>query len=431
MLQSQYMGGPQNDLQTDAYSSLGMRLHGYRDEAEGGRLRYGYDLLGLASMDGAENAYAAVPELYLGLHSQGGLRFIVGRQWMIWSRFDEEWRLGMWQPNVRWDYLNPIPQGLTGVFVGSVQKDAGFSVFVSPLFLPDQGPNFEVVDGEFRSSNRWFRQPNRRGYVLGKDYPISYDLKRPAETEIVNHPSFGLLFRLGDDQEGPWFRLALADKPINQLHLAIQSYKNAALGHTNEIIADVYPKVARHSLLTLEGGLSNDDHRFWLSFTEERPRGPEVPEDWAESSLYDSRFYGVTLQNRLPWQGWRSHWIKFAYMQLFESVPHTTESDDSRDDIESSMDRYPYKRVGSVQWLAPLVARRAEKLELGLRYLYSIPEQGGLLSIKLEYTVNRKTRFDVGLDVIGSAVDLTDSNHGLMTEYKNNDRVLGGLTHVF
>ena len=432
LLQSQYLGGSQNNTQNEAYSSFGIQLKHHSQPAK--TFVHGLNIQALASMDGTEQAYVAAPEFYWGLKlptEKSGLGLVIGRQRFDWSNFDEEWSLGIWQPYVRWDYLHPQPQGLTGAFFSLDTSDAKVMVFATPLFLPDQGPQFEVVDGEFRSSNRWFRQPTSKHTVINQDRKLSYELDRPSDAEVVMNAAYGLSILLGNEEDGPWLKTSLASKPINQMHLGIEGYHSIARPNRYlESVAVVHPTVARHSVMTVEAGYRVEDYQGWISVTEERPDRTDLPDEWEESSLYSSRFIGMTVSHRLPWVGWRNHWLKYSAMSLTEDLPPPSPSG-QQDTLESSLDRYPYKEVLSAEWTAPVINRATQRLDLGLRYLYSVPEKGSLLSAKLELVWQRNTRWDLGFDILGTEASGEDQQSGLMSLYRNNDRISGGVTYVF
>lgn len=429
LIQSQYLSSGQNETQIDRYSSLGVKAQQLGEFWHIGQ--YGVELMGLATMDASENAYIAIPQLYstFRVPMSPELNITIGRKRMSWSQFDQEWRLGIWQPSVRWDYLHPVEEGLTGLFLGLEERNIQVVGFVTPFFVPDQGPQFQVVDGEFHSSNRWFRQPTSRHTVVGQDRRLNYELDKPAEKEVVLNAGYGLSLTLGQEQDGAWLKTSFANKPINQLHLGIEGYHSLDReDRFLESVAIVHPVVARHTVTTVEGGYRKEDYWGWVSITEERPTSPDLPEEWEESSLYSSRFLGGTFSHRVPIDGLRSHWLKYSYMRLTEDIPEKKVDSDT---LESSLDRYPFSEVASVEWVGPMFVQATSRLDLGLRYLYSLPERGGLVSVKAEWRWRRDLRIDLGVDVLGSSVSDSDPRRGLMTTYRNNDRVIGGVTYVF
>lgn len=431
LLQSQYLSESQGDLQTQSYTSLGVRTKFASEQTRTNR--WGVDAMGLGSIDGTEQAYFAAPEAYFATQFSRYSKFslVLGRYKTTWSKFDDEWRLGIWQPYVRWDYLHPTAQGLTGMFLFLGDKRVSVKGFATPVFLPDQGPQFTVENGEFHSSNRWFRQPRNNHSAFGEERRLNYELKKPSEEDVILHSGFGLSVLAGNEESGPWLRMAVANKPINQFHLGIDGFHSVApQNRLFESTAVVHPKVVRHSIVTIEAGLQGEDLGGWVSLTEERPQESNMPEEWAEASLYPSRFWGVTVAQRLPWQGFRQHFVKYMYMSLNEELP-TNQQERLTDNVESSLGRYPYKSVAGLEWTAPFLNSVRHRLDLGLRYLYSIPEQGGLLSAQATYQVEKDLRWNLGFDIIGANVSDDSSDAGLMSRYRHNDRVIGGVTYVF
>ena len=160
--------------------------------------------------------YVGVPEVYVQPRKIApGFSLTIGRQKRLWSRLDQEFNLGIWQPQLRWDYLQPMQQGLTGVFFDwSLSSALRFSFFTSPLFLPDQGPQFRLRDGHFASANRWFAPPQSRVQLFentpyASAAPLYFKLERPSEEDIVMHSSFG--FSMYYQATGPfWSQVSYA-----------------------------------------------------------------------------------------------------------------------------------------------------------------------------------------------------------------------------
>lgn len=432
VLQSQYLSGIQNNTQTNSYSSLGLSLSLVREPVKS-PWTSGVDVMGLASFDGTEQAYFGAPQLYVGWKNpqMRGLSVTLGRRLNGWSRFDQEWKLGIWQPLLRWDYLHPKEQGLTGAFFTMAGERVEVTGFVTGVFLPDQGPQFDVENGEFHSSNRWFRQPESRHKVFNQDRRLNYELEKPKAEDLIFHSGFGLSVLIGQEQDGFWLRTSVADKPINQLHLGIEGYHSIARPNRFlESVAIVHPRVARHSVATVETGYQNERGGGWVSLTEESPHGVGLPEDWEEASLYPTRFFGVGYMHRLPWEGLRRHWFKYGYMDVDEETPKTPLAERA-DTLESSLDRYPYQRVVSFEWTAPLIQRAHRQMDLSIRYLYSLPEKGALLSARLDWLWNKRTLWNLGVDVLGAQTNPGDERAGLMSLYRNNDRVMAGVSYVF
>lgn len=371
--------------------------------------------------------YYGVPELYAG-YGQGDHQVVVGRKKEPWSHFDEDWSMGIWQPNLRWDYLNPVSQGLTGAFYYFRRPEVQWTFFVSGVFLPDQGPNFEIVDGNIRSNNPWFWRPQSAASVFNQDTPIYYELRMPAEREIVFQESVAGRLRLGLEDEGAWVQMAYANKPMNQIHLGIHAFHRNDLDRVQAII---YPQSVRHQLLTLESGWQEEEWSGWLSLTAETPEESGVPVGWLESPLNESYFAGATFRHLLFGGRGGQHWLKWAYLHRWERerVRPTTGLD--VDSVESSLGRFPHQRVVSLEWGGELGHLASRLFKGGMRYMSSFSDEGSLLTSWANYEVRQNLSFELMLDILGAREQEASRTTGLMSRYRSHDRIVGGLRYVF
>ncbi len=175
--QNRYLGGVQHSAQSSNYTLLAADLN-LEHESKG--LRAKFNPVGQGAFEYQDEFYFGVPEIYIEPKRLApGFSMAVGRQKRHWSRLDEEFNLGIWQPQLRWDYLNPTQEGLTGLFFDlKVSESWKVTFFTSPLNIPDQGPQFKLREGQFESSNRWFVQPQSRlqlfnGTRFADDVPLS------------------------------------------------------------------------------------------------------------------------------------------------------------------------------------------------------------------------------------------------------------------
>src|SRR5690606_14688182 len=126
----------------------------YRDRK--GNFDWATEFIFEGSVHQAEELYVGLPEMYARLTDDDNqVQVTIGRQRRNWSQLDQRIGLGIWQPQLRWDFLNPIQQGLTGAFFDMDVEPLHVTLFASPVFLPDQGPHFRLKNGRFESPNRW------------------------------------------------------------------------------------------------------------------------------------------------------------------------------------------------------------------------------------------------------------------------------------
>ncbi|MFN9067278.1 MAG: hypothetical protein ACK5V3_08630, partial [Bdellovibrionales bacterium] len=84
--------------------------------------------------------------------------FTLGRHHHPWSELDSRWAFGVVEPTFEWNPLNRESLSLTGISWLRAESDYTLAAFWSPLFIPDQGPSFEITnEGRFSRKNPWFQ----------------------------------------------------------------------------------------------------------------------------------------------------------------------------------------------------------------------------------------------------------------------------------
>jgi hypothetical protein len=422
-VQEQYFpSAGQLDVQRQDYTDLGVDLDFHRS---GKTWNWGAHAMYWGALQSGEEQYFAIPELYFGEsdYSSGGVRITVGREKRSWSHFDEEFGVGLWQPDLRWDYFYPVQQGLTGLFVDAqFSKSFSATFFLSPVFLPDQGPNFRLVNGQFSSMNRWFWAPQidlQFGHGEGQ---VSYAIDRPPLSDILLQLSLGGMFRYQSQSVPIWAQLSWAYMPINQLHYA---YDCPQCANTNDQVqATIHPSVLKHKLVTAEVGWQDDRQSAWLSTTLDAPDNPSGPSQWIQSSYNSVYYIGASYAHAMsPFQIPGSLKVSFLKAFISQSTPENSLVDGS---VGSFLDRIPYQELMAVEWNWPV----SDKWNWHTRYSYSIPEQGGWLSSIVSWK-EKHWGWNAGVDVIGASVASDSANAGLYSRYRANDRVMAGANYAF
>jgi hypothetical protein len=433
--ENRYLGGIQQEAQQNSYTVFSGDLN---LETQSPGFDYKLNPVMQGSFESQDETYLGVPEAYVQPRKIApGFNLTIGRQKRVWSRLDQEFNLGVWQPQLRWDYLAPKQEGLVGVFFDwSLSSAVRLTFFTSPLFIPDQGPQFHLSNGQFSSSNRWFVQPQSRVQLFSNtgfssDAPLYFELSKPPEEDIFMHSSFG--FNMNYQSNGPlWSQLSYAYKPRNQIHLGIECANCANLGNGTplEITAVIHPKVVNHNVITWETGFDRVDDRGWFSLTGDFPQRSGFPDSYAEAQLNTMLITGFAYQHYVrPWIGVPS-WIEYSYMRVFEFRRRSENGLVPDDEVRSSLDRYPYGEIAAVDWRILLNQAQYNRLHWRNRYSYSIPERGGWLSSSLEWARGAMT-WTLGLDILGAEVDPNSAEAGLFSRYRANDRVFGGVSYVF
>ncbi|MGE4132205.1 MAG: hypothetical protein AB7F86_11245 [Bdellovibrionales bacterium] len=436
--QNRYLGEIQHSTQEANYTQLGLDLN--LEPRHVGSYNYKLSAKSQGAFESREEFYFGVPEAYVEpLRQNRGLTLTVGRKRRTWSRLDEQFALGVWQPQLRWDYLAPIQQGLTGIFLDWRMTRQFKTVFyTSPIHLPDQGPQYRLKDGQFYSSNRWFQQPtgairlfNETRYA--EDVPLHFEIDQPSNDELFVQSGFGLGLEY-DHDNGFWSHLNLAYKPRNQIHLGIECQNCATLGggpSPLEITARIHPKTVKHFVATWETGFQKVDHRGWISLTGDFPGTSGFPAEYEEASLDSNAIVGAAYQHALSpdWVG-RPMWLQYSYVRVLDLAKRGAGSRFEEDQVRSSWDRYPIRNVAAFDWRVRLISTGRNLLNWTNRYQYSIPERGGWLSSFLELEQGQ-LKWLLGADILGSDVEPGSQEAGLFTRYRANDRVFGGVSYVF
>jgi len=432
--QDHYLGEGQDPSQRATYTFLSADAN---FEIENDSLHFKMNPVAQDALGIKGEFYFGVPELYVqqSRRIDSGFNITVGRQKRTWSHLDEEFNLGVWQPQLRWDYLEPQQEGLIAVFFDfALSHEVSLTLFTSPLFLPDQGPNYQLVDGQFSSSNRWFSQPQSRVALFSQsgispDTPLYFQIDRPAEERIIMNSSFGLGLNY-HSASGFWSAFNYAYKPQNQLHLGIECTTCLNISGPLAVTAIIHPEVIKHHVLTLESGFDGKDVNGYLSLTGDFPNTSDFPSSYAESPLDSMLIAGGAFQHYIfSWLGVPS-WLKYSYVKIFDVQSRDKKGIVDSDDVHSSIDRYPYREVAAVEWKMTPLQKLKNRLDLKLRYSYSVPEQGGWLSLAANWAVGAVT-WTLGSDIIGTGVDDNSPNAGLFTKYRSNDRIFGGVSYVF
>lgn len=422
---SHFMTEQRTSFESENYGYIGAHLD-YRDHS--GNFDWASDLIFEGSVNEGEELYYGAPELFVRLtEDDNHVEVTIGRQKRSWSQLDQRFNLGVWQPQLRWDYLNPVQQGLTGAFFDMDVNPLHVTLFASPIFLPDQGPQFRLKDGRFESPSRWFWQPQTR-LRLGEDSSnLFYELETPPVDKLVMNSSLGGMMEV--DPVGPLHvQLAYAFKPMNQFFIGIEC-TGCVDPVTSDGTAKIHPLVVNHHVLTAESSWITEDDRLIFSWTVDRPVDPKIPNDWwAGTELRPIYIPGVIYERKLALFS-KPITLGVDYFQEIKGGSPVGGGELSHS-VESSSDRYSFDDLFSVSGSVRLLSTLRTSLNWSVRYSYSFKERGSWLNSRLSYRKENLESF-VAFDVLGSETDPLSPDAGLFSRYRSNDRVYGGFGFVF
>jgi len=420
---TQFLSEKRSNSESETYGYFGGNFL-FSDKK--GNFDWSTELIFDLSLDNAREFYYGAPEMFVRLTDDDSqVKVSVGRQKRTWSQLDETLGLGVWQPQLRWDYLNPIQQGLTGAFFDMDLKGLELTLFASPLFLPDQGPQFQIEDGRFESANRWFWKPQNQIRLGADSSNLFYELETPKVEEIVMNPSLGGMMKV--DPEGPLeVQLAYAYKPMNQLFVGFEC-SSCVDPVTGDGTARIHPKIVNHHVFTAESRWVREGDHFLFSWMVDRPNDPDIPKDWGGSELRSVSIPGVGYERKMSLFNYPMTFQTYYFQEL---KGERIGDGDLSSEVESSSDRYSFDDLLSVSLLAKLRQLRSSSLELQTKYAYSFKEQGSWLSAQLTFQRDSLSTH-IGFDILGSEQDPSAPGAGLFSRYRSNDRIYGGFGFVF
>ena len=172
----------------------------------------------------------------------------IGRKKHNWSRADQYWGMGIWQPRFMWSRIRPEQNGLTGFFLQGSVKNFQWTTFASPFNIPEMGPKFKYQNDQFSSANPWFRAPAPYATVPGvlENKKIIYSLNTPDVEQVALQASGAFQLKW---QKGSYFcQMSYAYKPMNQIVRSVDPLIRIDLPGSPPGV-DVYPFVSDHRVI--------------------------------------------------------------------------------------------------------------------------------------------------------------------------------------
>jgi hypothetical protein len=365
--------------------------------------------------------YLDISEFYFQSRPSESERLFIGRKLMMWSDLDTRWDLGLWQPLFQWNPLNPEPQGLTGIFWQGERPLYSITVFASPVFIPNQGPAFEIVNGQFVAGNPWFRRPPESVRIFSESTKVEYNFEKPNESQVVFQTSYGARLTFGSP-ETTFVQASYMYKPSNEL----------ALGYTGILdtgslkgMVDLKPAVFYHTLIGLDVSQRLRYVRFGISGVADRPQKEMDFEDrWTRPEFSEAYLISPFLEIGRP-----------EFLVTLQSLNISGGEIREVGDMAST-DRPPLTLIYPYQQALKATVENRLGFQ-GMRRLIS----------RVSYTTSQKNAFDyvqwnmnyrfsslwsvyseLGLLKAG---ETTVDNQNEIAQFKNDDRFMIGAAYVF
>lgn len=391
-----------------------------------------YDLHGEGeagiNMSVPSSYYIDVPEAYAERKLSSDWTATGGRKKFQWSRLDDVWEQGLWQPRFRWNYFDPEPVGMTGFFAENHGDNHTALFFATPVFIPEQDAPFTIKNGAFTTDQPFFNTPPTTVPIMGQNTNVTYQLGTYNIADIVFHPGAGALYRLGGD-EGGWGKVSYAYQPVNQILLGYQGLLNI---DTNTVPITLYPRVLYHHLAALEGGFDTKETKTWASVTADRPIPDTTPGSWTTQQISPAVLAATGVDTVVWGEGVLAAHLQASYLYRWGGV----QSDQGPLAASSGSifeSRFTVQDATTAALEVPLTHSYRHRLTSRTRATYDFSVSGMLFSTELRYESSERWVLTLGGDMIGASYPSSQAEGGadMFFLYRNDNRVRGGLTYVF
>lgn len=365
------------------------------------------NLTGVYAVGQSVLSYLNIREIYFTYQIDSNSKIHVGRKLFNWSSLDSDWNLGFYQPQFRWNPINPENQGLTGIFWERNEPIWGLTLFASPVYVPDQGPGYELKDGQFERSNPWFSNPPQNIRFQGQLFPIDYNIHRPETSDVIFQQVYSASLRLGE-RKGFFTNVAGSFKPAHQLALA---YKPVLV--TTRVRVDVTPKVYLENIYSADLGYRDSWGLAQFSVLYTKPQTPDFQPGYSVPILDESISFGPKfVYNIRPFQFGISY-LDTIGGEVKESGP------DVSADRASLTQRFLFRQAAQLNVTYRDILYKKILLESGVQWRQSTKDEFTELRFKNRLDIRGPWSFWADVILIETA-DKTLSNMG---SYRNLDQV--------
>lgn len=357
-----------------------------------------------------------------------------GRKKISWLEMDETWRLGIWQPRFRWDYLRPELDGLTGFFVESRElSEVTLSAAFHPIHIPDLEAPLDFDKGRCNSISPWGACPNDKITLFNQSTETRYYLAKPKLQDVLLNPGFSLRARLGASM-GPWLQMGYAYKPMNQFLMAYQGGLMLKGGTPPEAQVNLFPRVVYHQLVSLEGGTRSERWEGSVSILSDQPINTRTESEQNNPLLnFQNAAHAISFSPRLEWALFGRARGELSYLKVWQGAQADTGPlQEGQGTLFFS--RYPFQEAVRLGVHLPVKGLAEGQVYSRFEVTHDFASDTTLLSEEISYQASRHFSFQVALDLLGVGRrndPLTSVGHNYVSRYRANDRILGGVRYVF
>jgi hypothetical protein len=209
----------------------------------------------------------------LSLKNPIDARVRIGRHRFDWSRIENQWNLGFFEPQFQGYSINGQAQGLTGFFLENHSGPMELTFFVSSVQIPNQGVSAKVESGRIEKVDPWFAQLPREIQVSSsnKIRRIDYEIQTPEISSFINQPQAALSAKFAPQGTGLSFSVSLARKKSNALIIGVDGY---ALADDTARVS-LRPAWASENLVALDSVYRSGGFEFSLASIYQSQQAPK------------------------------------------------------------------------------------------------------------------------------------------------------------
>lgn len=358
-------------------------------------------------------SYFNLKEIYFTNRGNSSSAIHIGRKLQTWSVADEKWNLGSYQPQFRWNPLDIESQGLFGIFYEKNFGAWSLNLFGTQVFIPDQGPNYEIKDGQFESSNPYFPPPPQDIIFQNIILPIDYNIIKPEVSEFAKQASFGLKL----DYQNDFFEATLAGayKPSNQFAFG---YKGILV--TNRVRVDLQPKIYYEKLTSLDLAAKWKSGKAGLGVIYADPETPDY-EDNYNSPVFE------TNTTVVPYIRFEFEPIDVEFSALnIEGGKIKETGPDANPDRQPLTQKYLYARA--YQFSLTSRSQWGDNLKILSTLEWREAEKNLLQTLKLKNIFDIVGPWKMTLDIF---LVETSEEASTVSNYRNLDQVWAGASYEF
>lgn len=398
-------------------SSLGFSFFAFDFESdfkEKGRIDAG----AMRAFDEREFYYFRLSEAYVSPQYTKEFSIVLGRKILSPLSLEEQWQLGLVEPVFKWNPLRPERQGLVAIGSRWESERWQFQAAFLPLFIPDQGANYKIDDGQFTQTNPWFRAPPDKVVVLGDEARTKFNIEMPETKDVVLRSGYFLSGGY-QDSSGFYTQALLTEKPTNQAALGFQGVLKID-GETDRLPITVRPEFVRHQVVGGELGFKNRQWKLAMSGLHERLTTPEFDSSWTYQSFSPGTFLSPSV-------AWQNKWANLTLAYLEKQGDENTLKGRYAGTVPDNLlpGRMPFQKASMLA-----VETRFSSLLVALKWISDLDQTSDLVSSDIHYEVSREMRLWASFDLISYP------EKGLATEdffalKTREDRTGIGVQYVF